>query len=71
MKYQDVNSFLSQLPLLKLGLDDDQPMLLGFARQLETVLSLCSIPVYGFESVESIALIDADPLNVCHDGRAS
>lgn len=43
----------------------------AMARQLETLLSTCSIPVQKSERVSGIAFVDADPLNSLHEGRCA
>ncbi|KAL9046891.1 MAG: hypothetical protein Q9214_000395 [Letrouitia sp. 1 TL-2023] len=68
--YIDINASLSSLSHTISPFEGDA---LDFAlsRQLESLLSICSIPICGENGISGIALVDADPLNVSYEGRGA
>ena len=70
IKYVDVNTALSVSPNLVSPFGDG-PFSFAIARQLESLLSVCSIPLKDDHGSRTIALMDADPLNCLYEGRVA
>ena len=68
--YVDVNSALSLSPSLVSPFREG-PFSFAIARQLESLLSVCSIPLKDDQSPRGIAIMDADPLNCLYEGRVA
>lgn len=68
IRYVDVNSALSLSPHL-ISPFREEAFSFAIARQLESLLSVCSIPLKGDQSSRGIAFMDADPLNCLYVGR--
>ena len=68
INYIDINDTLSQVQYLQPPIKDDHPFGFVLSRYLETLLSLCSIPIKG-KDVSGILFIDADPVECAHEGR--
>lgn len=69
--YIDVNALLASSTHLKHLLLED-PLHFPIVRQLESCLSVCSIPVKGDnETNPCVAFVDADPLNCIYEGRVA
>ena len=67
IKYLDINDTLSQVQHLNSPTRED-PFGLVLSRHLETLLSLCSVPIKR-NDVLGIMFIDADPVECAYDGR--
>ena len=67
--YLDMNKSLMSSPYHRFPFIEE-PLHFAIARQLEFLLSVCSIPVKG-KSEAGIAFADADPLNCACESRAS
>ncbi|KAL8823915.1 MAG: hypothetical protein Q9191_005448 [Dirinaria sp. TL-2023a] len=63
--YVDVNSALASSPSYKVHFGTE-PFSFAMARQLETLLSVCNIPLTDRPSYSVTALVNADPLNCLH-----
>ena len=68
IKYIDINDTLSQVQYLQSPGKDDHPFGFVLSRYLETLLSLCSIPVRG-KDVSGIMFVGADPVECAYEGR--
>ena len=68
IKYIDINDALSQVQYLQSPSKDDHPFGFVLSRYLETLLSLCSIPIKG-KDISGIIFIDADPVECAYEGR--
>ena len=67
IKYIDINDTLSQVQHLSSPNRED-PFGLVLSRHLETLLSLCSVPIKR-KDVLGIIFVDADPVECVYDGR--
>ena len=72
IRYIDVNAVLSPPSSLEKPIIEGQ-FSFAILRQLECILSFCSIPIAGSSDPDShaIALVDVDPLNCNHRSRAA
>ena len=68
IKYININNTLSQVQYLQSPGKDDHHFDFVLSRYLETLLSLCSIPIKG-KDVPGIIFIDADPVECAYEGR--
>lgn len=70
IRYIDVNSALSPSPSLSSPFTEE-PFAFAMGRQLESLLSVCSIPIQGDQSSRGIALVYPDPLNCDCNSRTA
>ena len=68
IEYISVNDILSQVQDLQSSSKEVHPFAFVVSRYLETLLSLCSIPIKG-KDVSGIMFIDADPVECAYEGR--
>ena len=67
--YVDINLRLNELPRPRMATSSDDPLHFAVGRQLECLLSVCSIAITGEKDDIGIAFLDADPLNSACLGR--
>ncbi|KAL8998807.1 MAG: hypothetical protein Q9188_006027 [Gyalolechia gomerana] len=68
--YVDVSSHLLHLPNLKSHIIDG-PFHFAISRQLESLLSTCSIPVTTNDELAGVAFVDANPLACLSESRSA
>ncbi|KAL8719190.1 MAG: hypothetical protein Q9225_003769 [Loekoesia sp. 1 TL-2023] len=68
--YKDVISRLFQLQALRLPIKEG-PFHFTITRQLESLLSTCSVPVTNDDGFGGVAFVDADPLGCLCEGRST
>ena len=68
IEYININDILSQVQYLQSSSKEDHPFGFVVSRYLETLLSLCSIPIKG-KDVSGIMFIAADPVECAYEGR--
>ena len=68
IEYIDINDTLSQAQCLQSSGKEDHPFGFVVSRHLETLLSLCSIPIKG-KDVSGVMFVDADPVECGYEGR--